>query len=155
MSHITIICVCKQFQQIWFASGQSADLITCKHPRDWMVLYRTLLSSQKNRWDRIHLHENAQYSGFEVSMYYSNTMKVLYQLVYLRSAGNRASSIRAITSAWLTVYHSGGLSSPHWFRMPSHKSRMRISTRLPLCRDCYKGYWTLSAWVRLNIRADY
>ena len=38
---------------------------------------------------------------FEVSMYYSNTVKVLDQLVYLGSAGNRVLSVGAITLAWL------------------------------------------------------
>jgi len=32
-------------------------------------------------------------SGFEVSMDYSNTVEVLYQLVYLGSAGNHVSSM--------------------------------------------------------------
>jgi hypothetical protein len=67
--------------------------------------------------------------GFEVFMDYSNTVEVLYQLVYVESAGNHVSSIYIdIISA---AYRSEALRSSHEFRMPSHKSRMRTSMLLP------------------------
>ena len=70
---------------------------------------------------------------FGVSMYYSITMKVLYQLIYLASAGGFRSEQNYFW-AWLLrlAYRSGALSSPHSLRIPSHKSRIRASTRLLL-----------------------
>ena len=114
-------------------------LFICKQPREWSgrVTYLTLLADMPFTLGKIDETEPTSTStrdipGFEVSMYYSNTMKVLYQLIYLGSAGNRVSSSAITPGMVAAAYRSGALSSPHWFRMPSHKSRMRTSTRLPL-----------------------
>ena len=113
-------------EQICFEPGvawvpSSLSLFTCKHPWEWRgrVSYFTLLADMPPTFEKIDETEPTSMStpnipGFKVSMYYSNTMKVLYQLVYLRSAGNHASSTRAITSARLrplTVQVSWGLPS--------------------------------------------
>ena len=70
-------------------------------------------------------------SGCEVVMDYSNTVEVLYQLVYFESAGNHVSSMQEqllnINSA---AYRSEALRSSHEFRMLSQKSRTRTSMYL-------------------------
>ena len=66
--------------------------------------------------------------GFEVSMRYPNTVKVLGQLVYLVAAGNRQSTITPVNFCCSPL---GALSSSHAFRMPPHRSRMRRSTPSP------------------------
>ena len=58
------------------------------------VAYLTLLADMSSTLGKIDEKEPTSTStrnipGFEVSMNYSNTMKVLYQLIYLGSAGDR------------------------------------------------------------------
>ena len=124
----------------WLPSSLTLFFI-CKQPRreqSGRIAYLTLLADMPFTLGKINETKPTSTStcnipGFKVSMYYSNTMKVLYQLIYLGSAGNRVSSITITPGIVATAaYRSGALSSPHWFRMPSHKSRMRTSTRLPL-----------------------
>ena len=117
----------------WVAS--SLTLFTCKQQREWSgrVAYLTLLADMPFTLGKIDEIEPTSTSthnipGLKVSMHYSNTMKTLYQLIYLESAGNHISSEQLVASA----YRSGALSSLHWFRVPSDKSRMRTSTQLPL-----------------------